>query len=270
MKIQAKTFRFLTISTVLVSCLLGCDGREEINLANGGSEVGNPNRVALSVVSYDSSLSRVGTHYLLSGLSIIEARIVLGSIQFRSMESCTDQPGEGRIDFNGPFVIDLLSNRSFPEIESADIPEGTYCKIDLRFDELSQNDLPEGVSKGDPIIGQSLLIRGSRSDGIPFVVQIKKKDPFKLKNQGLGFQVGSEGFLDFLIAFDLSVWFTEVDLATADLTSGTIIIDQNHNQSLLSKIRRNIKLSARLFQDLNENRQLETDEQIEVLAQGLE
>ena len=136
-----------------------------------GTNTGNPSsQTALKFAGIDSSLTtKLRTKALPGGIDITEARLVLEAIDFKSAEDCdNDDETETEIDFEGPFVVDLLSNMSIPETTNISIPAGNYCRIRLRLDELDDDERPNGIDASDSIIDKSVLIVGTRSDATPF------------------------------------------------------------------------------------------------------
>src|SRR3972149_2332310 len=87
----------------------------------GGSSVGNPETVSLEVVGIDSSLSKLSSRALGSGLSVTMAKLSLGRIRFSPLEACLLdlERSETDFDFRGPFIVNLLTNIVIPDLGSA-------------------------------------------------------------------------------------------------------------------------------------------------------
>ena len=104
----------------------------------------------------------------------------------------------------------------------------------------------------------------------PFTIAIEKNDDFRIENQQSGFEISGDDDLEqFFIAFDLALWFDSVDLDAAVVDSGSILIDRDNNEDLHDQILLNIKLSSRLFIDLDEDGELEIDELDDDLVLGV-
>ncbi len=233
----------------------------------GGSEVGNPQMVELRVAGIDST-ARLNARALSGGLSLTEARLVLSELRFRPLSACASSTQEGNdIRFQGPYVADLLTDSAIPKFGSSEIPSGDYCRIELKLDKLSSDESPVGPS--DPIVNHSVIAKGSVLGGTPFKVTLEIDQEFRLEN-ATGFPIGSHGSSIFFLAFDLENWFKGVDLASLPETGGTILVDKDHNQEWLDTITLNIKQSARLFQDQNDDGTLEDSERQtdDILATG--
>lgn len=223
-----------------------------LNLACGGSVIPNPGTpirdVRLQVRGIDSTTARISVRRLAPGISITEARMALGRIRFRQGTDCASISSESSedIEFEGPYVADLLSNTTVPDLGTQSIEVGSYCRIELRMEKV-----------GD----ESLRIEGTRGDGTPFIAVLDVDSDFKLENSSGGFQV-EEGTtpVDFFITFDLAAWLSGVNLDTAEVLSGEIRIDKDHNETILDQITENVKRSADLFEDQDGDGALEDSE----------
>ncbi len=252
----------------------------------GGSEIGNPKKptggVAISIVGYQSSLLQAlqWGDLTVSGLDVTTAQIVLDQIRFRPALGCEDsepvsqelsQEEKDPLRFDGPFVVDLLETGTVSGLEEINIPAGAYCRIKLILKKLDSN-----VSEGDTIAGKSVLIEGTRGDGLKFRVSLEVDEEFKLENEEGGFNINAAGSLDrFFIAFDLDQWFVSTALNTASLEVSfdeneepIILIDKDNNTETHQAIINNLKLSADLFEDQDDDNKLDPDEQDDPLAEG--
>jgi hypothetical protein len=89
-----------------------------------------------------------------------EARVNLRDIELDlpSGENCEDRQaliaapaeckGSSTVILPGPFVVDLASGTSTPDLSTAGVPADTYKRIDFRFDEVKAG---EGVPDTDPL-----------------------------------------------------------------------------------------------------------------------
>src|SRR5262245_4996842 len=151
-----------------------------------GTDTGNPAFVAIKFVGIQkNSPEKLSTKLLPFGITLTEARIVLKDINLEPIISCQIEgvtrlePPELEFDFPGPFVVDLLENMSVPDVGQIPVPPGRYCEIELKFDKLEKENVPDGISLDDPIVENAMLIQGMRIDGTPFLVQLKEDDRFK-------------------------------------------------------------------------------------------
>lgn len=222
----------------------------------GGSEVGNPTFVGLKIVGIDQAAS---TKTLTDGTTLNTAKIVLERLRFRPLAECEDDNGtENDFDFVGPYVVDLLNNSTLPSLDTATIPAGSYCRIELRLHKLDSDEIPTGVPSSDPIVDNAFYAEGATGLGTAFRISIEENDTFKLENNA-GFNVGVANDL-FFIAFNLPEWFAGLDIDAGVQSGGVVVIDKDNNDDLYDAIVEKIKLSADLFKDANDDGSLDSDE----------
>ncbi len=205
-----------------------------------------------------------------SGVTVSDARLVFGNVSFQPLGVCQGTASAREsVDFHGPYVTNLLTDQSIPLPGSAYVTTGTYCGVDLKLDQLGSDEVPSGIPVNDPIVGTSLLMHGTRSsDATPLTLTINVDDPFQMRNAS-GFAL--EGMqISLFLAYDLAHWFDGVDLSTAVLSNGAILINSANNTALYDHIKANVTGSSRLFKDENDNGILEGSESetADILASG--
>lgn len=231
------------------------------NPATGGTETGNTSAVTIRVVGYDAGAAAL----TVGDLEITRADVVLDRLRFRAFETCDDDL-ESDIRFDGPFATDLLDPGPLAGLEDIEIPSGLYCRIELTLKKF------EDDAAGD-LSGRSILIEGRRSDGLPFEMTTEVDEEFKLENETTGFTIAAEdGLQIFFIAFDLGRWFDGVDLFAAEVTGSgagaVILINDDSNEEIQEQIEENLKLSADLFEDADDDENLDPEEEEDSLASG--
>lgn len=257
----------ITMSLVWILAACGSGGGSS---ATGGTEAGNAGTVSLRVIAYQSSTLATLT---VNNLEIDTAQVVLDQLEFRPFSNCGGEGSEDGEDLRieGPFVVDLLNPEAISGLEEVKISEGRYCRIDLEFDKLEDDELPEGVDPSDPIAGRSIYIAGMRGDGTRFQMTTEVDEEFELENEETGFLI-DESILNgiLFIAFDLDQWFSGVNLSdsSVEVSNGMILINDDQNEEIQETIEDNIKLSADLFEDEDGNEELDRDEQEDSLAAG--
>lgn len=250
---------------LLTACSSG-DGTSGV----GGTEAGNAGAVSLRVIAYQSSTLATLT---VGNLEIDTAQVVLDQFEFRPFSNCGGEGSEDGEDLRieGPFVVDLLNPEAISGLEEVEISEGRYCRIDLEFDKLEDDELPEGVDPSDPIAGRSIYIAGTRGDGTRFQMTTEVDEEFELKNEETGFLI-DESILNgiLFIAFDLDQWFSGVNLSdpSVEVSNGVILINDDQNEEIQETIEDNIKFSADLFEDSDKDEDLDPDEREDSLAAG--
>jgi hypothetical protein len=246
---------------------------------NGGTESGNPTKLSIKVIGYKSSelKNSVSKTIDVKDIHIDTAKVVLDRLRFRPFEACENDEKEiSDILINGPFVVDLLQPASTTGLEDIEIPAGTYCRIELIFKKLNTEEVPSTVDQSDPIINRSILIEGTRADGTPFSLETEFDEEFKIENKSTGFEVGPIfGATDLIIAFDFDEWFMSLDLfdpqveiSNDEYDSPIIMIDDDSNENIQETVEDNVKRSADLFEDVDNDDQLDVDELDSSLAEG--
>ncbi len=266
------------LSFVLLALSLSSCGQTDGTGSVAGTNTGNPfsPEVAVKIIgtSNNTTTAKVDSKLLANGIDLTEARVVISSIRFRPLAFC--QAGESEVeeddfDFDGPFVVDLLSNTSIPTTDNVQLPAGSYCRVELKLDDLDDDVIPNGIDASDAIVDQAVILRGTTQGGRPFHVFIEDNDEFRLENKQNGFAIGGNTNLDqFFIVFDLDLWFANVDFDNVSEGQGVILIDEDNNEALHAKIVDNIKFSANLLKDLDGDSLLndsEIDDDL-VLAEG--
>jgi hypothetical protein len=130
---------------------------------------------------------------------------------------------EEKIRIQGPFVVDLVTGTSEPDLGATLIPAGTYSRIDIRVDD------------GDPQEG--LIEPGSPLDDYSLVVETKftyNQEPATLK-LSLNFDedirieeragVAVQADTDLVAEFVVNDWLAGVDIVGC-LDSGELVLDE--------------------------------------------
>lgn len=251
----------LVILTLFLALASGCSS------ATGGTETGNTTAVSIRVIGYQSSLLPALT---VGELQVDAAMIVLDRLRFRPFSACqegTEDEGAEDVQFDGPFLVDLLNPSAISGLEDLQIPTGRYCRIELVLKKLE--------SPG-PMFNRSVQIEGARGDGTPFLMTTEVDEEFKLENESTGFLIEEADALSvFFIAFDLDRWFDGVDLMDTFIEVSTggdgepiILINDVKNQTVQEIIEENLKHSSELFEDSDDDDGLDPEEEDNPLATG--
>jgi hypothetical protein len=139
-------------------CLLGALGAL-LSLAVAGCSstgVGNPGSengtLELGIVADDGS----GDAEALPRAALEQASLVLARIEWQPCDA--SQPPVVQA---GPFIVDLLTGSTTPEIPQIDAPEGGLCGFDA----------PLGPARDSAeLAGRSLFFSGTRDDGVRFLL----------------------------------------------------------------------------------------------------
>ncbi len=162
------------------------------------------------------------------------------------------------IRFGGPFVFDALAGKLEGSAESAALPDGSYRRIEFKVRRTFD------VVESDPLFGNAAIVKGTfTKDGaaVPFTIEIRNAMNFSLAGEkALAIVPSADTSLG--LSFDLTKWLEGVDFSVAeiDTASGEVLIDVQHNQTLLKKVRSNMKTASRFGKDADGDGKIATDE----------
>ena len=182
--------------------------------------------------------------------------------------------GEDEIEFQGPYVIDLLDGAGEPlpdacalsEPGFSDVEEGSYSEVDVK---LSPD---ESLDAACPLAGESVYLAGSVSCGgadIPFTFVSALDEEIEIEGPN-AFVVGDDPLEELIVLFQLDLWLDGVDLCSAEVgDDGAIRIDEENNSSLQAEIEANISSSLDAGEDEDGDNELEDDEDLEDDDKGM-
>lgn len=138
-------------------------------------------------------------------------------------ESSKDSTDFGDIVLPGPFTYDMSTDTAI--LGKVQLYPGTFKKVDLTF-------IP---NTNTVFQGNSIVIKGtftpSTGISVPFILQSKFAGQIEL-NLTKTITVSANSTVSVAIVFDFSKWMGSLDFGTATQTTGTILIDANHNAKL--------------------------------------
>lgn len=224
-----------------------------------GTEVGNPQDTSVSVEFGGYDRQQRGALTLANGVEISEAWLVFDELRLREAADCS---GGTQVDVDQAFAVELVSGQEFPGLDAFRRPAGRYCRLEMRLAEADPGELDSGVPS--ELAGLSILVRGSHDDGTPFVLRDDFNETFRLDGD---FRLQDERDR-LLVAFALDQWISPAQLDAAEGDT-EIVIDENTNRDILDAFRDNVRRSAGLFRDRNDDGALQDDEFGEQLADGV-
>lgn len=208
------------ILAVMTAALAGCSGADggvglEVRATRAGLAAGEPLEVQ------DAGGSTV---------VITEARIAVKEIRLElpAGTRCTDVEAEvgggaeckgedeaeehddsdEEILVRGPFVVDLVTGASTPDLSAVRVPDLPYDEVEIRLEESGQLD------------GASWVMSGT-VDGQPLSVRLKFDEDIEIEQPG-GVRVVEGAPL--LVEFDTSRWFEALSLSSC-VADGAVTID---------------------------------------------
>jgi hypothetical protein len=167
-------------------------------------------------------------------------------------DSDGEQEIESKIRLQGPFVFDLLTGASTPDLGTLTVPSGIYREVEV---DLHEAEAEDGLlSAGDPLIGNTLHVEGTYTgvDGSsqPFSMALDFDEEIEIESPG-GVQVLEGDVEPIATQLDVSMWFAGVDLS-ACAASGSVDIDDSESSAcdnLEETIKENIKNSFEFEDD---------------------
>lgn len=232
-------------------------------------------------------------------LTLNTALVALKEIELKhKTEGESEDSLEIEIEFEGPFVVDLIHNTVSPSLDTVVIDTGIYNQIEMKIDKIEGDEDDEDgtplVAASDPLFGNSIYIAGTYSgttaggdvEDMPFTMTFDLDEEFKLStvdpttglaDSALGFGVEPGVVNPIIIAFRLTTWLDFSDPETNDKGldfSGlvvsqdsdgvdVIVLDEDSNgdnKDIRKVIKENIKESADYGEDKDGDGELGEDE----------
>ncbi|TSA34989.1 MAG: hypothetical protein D4R64_10750 [Porphyromonadaceae bacterium] len=131
----------------------------------------------------------------------------------------------GDIVLAGPYLLNIADGST--PVDQMVAPAGTYKKINL--------DLLAGQD------GHTILLKGTLNGNVPVEISSDLAGTFELLLPNGGVVVTASTTVSLTVVFDVQKWFDTVDLVTAQLTNGKILIDPNNNKALYDLFVKNVQ-----------------------------
>ncbi|WP_153639482.1 hypothetical protein [Prolixibacter sp. NT017] len=203
--------------------------------------------ISISITGKDSSL--IGT------ATLTQAKIAVKEIQFNMPDSEIDNEAEmeqeKEIEFNGPYVVDLITDSITPQLKPVALLPGTYTGIKLKLDKVEGDETNEDdgsalATEKDSIFQHSIYLEGTYTgtiqqvqyQDIPFTVKYDMDKEINFNTAGTkGFKVALDSVNNIIVAFNLDDWFNFANRETnpdqVDFSDLTVQTDANGNPYIL-------------------------------------
>ena len=218
-----------------------------------GTDIGNPELKSADVqVSFASYEQNTPSGLLLdSGVTLNEAWIGVAAIRLADAGDCAS---DATIDLPNHYVINLLTGQSYPPLPSFKRLEGAYCSFAFGFAVVP--DLPAEAPA--LLANNSFLIKGLRSDGVPFLLTAPLEDVLSLAAESGQFELLAPR-TDLIVGFELNTWFASGLLDTV-LGLLDLNLDLLSNPALVTEFLDGVEGSVTLFEDLDHDGLLDPEE----------
>ncbi len=147
------------------------------------------------------------------------------------------------LDVESLNVTDLLSGTSFPNALAVGGTGRSFCGFEVEVRPLEDGEVPAGAPP--ELAGYSMLVRGLRKDGNPFVVRATLDATMELDGQIL---LSADSPNELVLGFAVNGWVTQGDLAA--LIGDPIVIDEASNSELYDAFEDTVVASPRLFRNV--------------------
>jgi hypothetical protein len=215
--------------------------------------------ITFAAYSSDSSVSVGGT----SSIQIDELWISMQDARVRPATAC--KRDAARAIVAGGFSVELVRSTTTAPAP-AQLQVDRYCAFEVQLRRL------RGKLDGVPseLRGASIVVRGHRADGTPFVLQSRFSPSLLLRARAMeGFSAAAPN-TNWMIGVDVARWFAGVDVnageVSGDIRDRVLRVDDKSNPDLLAAFNANVEKGFALFEDANRNRTLDPEEQQKPIA----
>ncbi|HKO51227.1 MAG TPA: hypothetical protein VJV79_26140 [Polyangiaceae bacterium] len=214
-----------------------------LSSCSSGTETGNPTfQAELSYTAFSSAPSQVGLSASASAAVVESAWLDLDTVGLFRAGSCN---AAQRMALSVPALgvgDHAAGNHNATRFE---LNAGFYCGLDLPFVRAAASDLA-----GAPAVlaDHSILIEGALADGTPFQILSSATPTVRLTADADIFALDAAAART-LIAFDIAVWLSDLDFASAARTGDAIMISASENPDLLAQFERNLAGGVALYRD---------------------
>lgn len=217
-----------------------------------GTEVGNPadsEDIQLALRGYDGA--KQGALVLGNGDSVEEAWLLLERVELRRAERCGGESGEEEENedtIQGPFAVELVAGQALPVMPMFKTQSQAFCLVELELGALESDEtLPAGAPP--ELQGASVLLRGVRGDGEPFMVVAAVDASLRIEARDQVFSLTDDNHA-LLLGFALNVLLDGArDVRPSP--DGIIRIDDDTDPKQREAFERALRESATLFRDHN-------------------
>jgi hypothetical protein len=234
-KVVTQTALLLLSSILFIGCSKG-EGTTSLTINGEGSSLSRA-RAVQSLAIIDAA----GNQF-----TITEARVAVRHVEFGD-----DSDSSQSYKLEGPFVVDLLTGVSEPEMEVAsDSLVGIDIeRVDVRIDDVD-DDYPQ-VQPSDELFDYSLYVEGADTDGTPLVIQLKFNEDIRFDFLSPITVEGGESY-DMTLALRMVDWFSAIDLTDClnELSGNdTLVISDESNTC--NSVEGDLKTAIKNMYDFN-------------------
>lgn len=175
-----------------------------------------------------------------TGLTFTDIMIGVDEIEFETeleddQEDISGEDDELKVEFEGPYVIDLINGTSTPNLGIGDVPTGVYDELEIEM---------------APVLtgGNSVFIKFTL-DGKTYEFSTTEEIEIEVENLS-GFDIDSNSLQNFLVLINLDNVFAGIDLSNAVADEdGVIRINDSSNSEIAHSIINQLEDSCEAGED---------------------
>lgn len=220
-KLTALTLVILTALTILLG---SCSDDDSVDPSAA--------QVQLKMKATTSSSRIVATGRTTNAaITLRQALLGVTELEFDFLND--DGRDDDDIEFEGNFVVDLISGTSNPDFGIASVIPGVYDEIEL--------DLEPILEGGNTIFIEMEYLADGASE--PYIIEFSYRDDIEIEfERDAGFTLDGGSLSQYLVLLDLDDLFSSVDFSSANVDGdGTIRINEGSNASMASRIWSNLE-----------------------------
>lgn len=162
-----------------------------------------------------------------SGSAVLHAQTALAfvrHIEFYQPEGQCAQDGssldsdaggddcEDKLRVEGPWVVDLMTGKATPSMDNIRVPQGSYRRVDVRFEDADKNAAKE-LDVPDELTAWTMVATGAYQgeSAQAFDLRLKFNEDARFQSDS-GIVVGENGAQEMVMALDVERWFSAVSL----------------------------------------------------------
>lgn len=140
-----------------------------------------------------------------------------------------DDDSSEELEYEGNYTVDLLAGTSNPSPNTVSIEPGTYNEIEIEF---------EDILEGGYSVVMDLVYAPNGGSGTP--VEFRSEEDYELELED-DITINAGDVKNLILTLDLDRVFNGINFSRAELTDGTIRVDEENNTALLDAIESNIE-----------------------------
>lgn len=198
-----------------------------------------------------SSLSTINGKIKATGLTFTEVKLGVEELEFETEDENSDEDLHGeddseKVEFEGPYTVDLINGTSSPSFGLADVVGGVYDEIEIELAPVMTD-------------GNSVFISFTY-DGTTYEFSTTEEIEIEIESLA-GYTVDENALTNILVLINLDNLFADIDLgdAVAD-EDGVVRINDSSNSEIAHSIIDQLEDSCEAGEDKDKDDDLDDDD----------